>query len=234
MISRLRLQPADVGMGMTSQRVRDRLVEQLRNGGTLQRPLPPIGDERVLNAIRTVPRHQFVDEARAARAYEDDALPIGHGQTISQPWVVARMTEALLETAPKKVLEVGTGSGYQAAVLAALGLDVFTVERIGDLLRTARKRFRALGLHVRSKHDDGRIGWPEEAPFDAIIVTAAGPALVDALVAQLAPGGTLVAPVGGSGGQSLLRLRKREDGSIEQADLGPVIFVPLLSGMTDR
>ena len=102
------------------------------------------------------------------------------------------------------------------------------------MLRTARKRFRALGLHVRSKHDDGRIGWPEEAPFDAIIVTAAGPALVDALVAQLAPGGTLVAPVGGSGSQSLLRLRKREDGSIEQADLGPVIFVPLLSGMTDR
>ncbi len=234
MISRLRLQPADVGIGMTGQRARDRLVERLRNGGTLQRPLPPIGDERVLNAIRTVPRHQFVDEALAARAYEDDALPIGHGQTISQPWVVARMTEALLETAPKKVLEVGTGSGYQAAVLAALGLDVFTVERIGDLLRTARKRFRALGLHVRSKHDDGRIGWPEEAPFDAIIVTAAGPALVDALVAQLAPGGTLVAPVGGSGGQALLRLRKREDGSIEQADLGPVIFVPLLSGMTDR
>jgi len=234
MISRLRLQPADVGIGMTGQRARDRLVERLRNGGTLQRPLPPIADERVLNAIRTVPRHQFVDEALAARAYEDDALPIGHGQTISQPWVVARMTEALLETAPKKVLEVGTGSGYQAAVLAALGLDVFTVERIGDLLRTARKRFRALGLHVRSKHDDGRIGWPEEAPFDAIIVTAAGPALVDALVAQLAPGGTLVAPVGGSGGQALLRLRKREDGSIEQADLGPVIFVPLLSGMTDR
>ena len=234
MISRLRLQPADVGIGMTGQRARDRLVERLRNGGTLQRPLPPIGDERVLNAIRTVPRHQFVDEALAARAYEDDALPLGHGQTISQPGVVARMTEALLETAPKKVLEVGTGSGYQAAVLAALGLEVFTVERIGDLLRTARKRFRALGLHVRSKHDDGRIGWPEEAPFDAIIVTAAGPALVDALVAQLAPGGTLVAPVGGSGGQSLLRLRKREDGSIEQADLGPVIFVPLLSGMTDR
>ena len=234
MISRLRLQPADVGIGMTGQRARDRLVERLRNGGTLQRPLPPIGDERVLNAIRTVPRHQFVDEALAARAYEDDALPIGHGQTISQPWVVARMTEALLETAPKKVLEVGTGSGYQAAVLAALGLEVFTVERIGDLLRTARKRFRALGLHVRSKHDDGRIGWPEEAPFDAIIVTAAGPALVDALVAQLAPGGTLVAPVGGSSAQSLLCLRKNADGDIEQDDLGPVVFVPLLSGVADR
>jgi protein-L-isoaspartate(D-aspartate) O-methyltransferase len=226
MISRLRLQPADVGMGMTGQRVRDRLIERLRTNG--------IVDERVLNAIRTVPRHQFVDEALASRAYEDTALPIGHGQTISQPWVVAKMTEALLETAPKKVLEVGTGSGYQAAVLAALGLEVFTVERIGDLLRTARKRFRSLGLHVRSKHDDGRIGWPEEAPFDAIIVTAAAPTLVDALTAQLAPGGTLVAPVGGSSGQSLLRLSKHEDGRIEQADLGPVVFVPLLSGMTDR
>ena len=234
MISRLRLQPADVGMGMTSQRVRDRLVEQLRNGGTLQRPLPPIRDERVLNAIRTVPRHQFVDEALATRAYEDTALPIGHGQTISQPWVVAKMTEVLLETSPKKVLEIGTGSGYQGAILAALGMEVFTVERIGELLRTARKRFRALGLQVRSKHDDGRIGWAEEAPFDAIIVTAAAPALVDALTAQLAPGGTLVAPVGGASGQNLLRLRKDADGNIEQVDLGPVVFVPLLSGMTDR
>jgi len=226
MISRLRLQPADVGMGMTSQRVRDRLIERLRVNG--------IKDERVLNAIRTVPRHQFVDEALATRAYEDTALPIGHGQTISQPWVVAKMTEALLETSPKKVLEIGTGSGYQGAVLAALGLEVFTVERIGDLLRTARKRFRTLGLHVRSKHDDGRIGWPEEAPFDGIIVTAAAPALVDALSEQLAPGGTLVAPVGGASGQSLLRLRKDADGNIEQHDLGPVIFVPLLSGMTDQ
>jgi protein-L-isoaspartate(D-aspartate) O-methyltransferase len=226
MISRLRLQPADVGMGMTSQRVRDRLIERLRGNG--------ITDERVLNAIRTVPRHQFVDEALATRAYEDTALPIGHGQTISQPWVVAKMTEALLETSPKRVLEIGTGSGYQGAVLAALGLEVFTVERIGDLLRTARKRFRTLGLHVRSKHDDGRIGWPEEAPFDGIIVTAAAPALVDALSEQLAPGGTLVAPVGGASGQSLLRLRKDADGNIEQHDLGPVIFVPLLSGMTDQ
>lgn len=226
MISRLRLQPADVGMGMTSQRVRDRLIERLRGNG--------IVDERVLNAIRTVPRHQFVDEALATRAYEDTALPIGHGQTISQPWVVAKMTEALLESAPKKVLEIGTGSGYQGAVLAALGLEVFTVERIGELLRIARKRFRALGLHVRSKHDDGRIGWPEEGPFDGIIVTAAAPALVEALTAQLAPGGTLVAPVGGASGQNLLRLRKDAEGNIEQADLGPVVFVPLLSGMTDR
>ena len=226
MIARMRLQPADLGMGLTGQRVRDRLIEDLRKGG--------IADERVLNAIRTVPRHQFVDEALASRAYENNALPIGHGQTISQPFVVAKMTEALLRDGPKKVLEVGTGSGYQAAVLAALGLEVFTVERIGDLLRTARKRFRNLGLHVRSKHDDGRIGWPEEGPFDAIIVTAAAPALVDALTEQLAAGGTLVAPVGGASGQNLLRLRKDAEGGIEQTDLGPVIFVPLLSGMTDR
>ncbi len=225
MISRLRLQAADVGMGMTSQRVRDRLINRLRENG--------IVDERVLNAIRTVPRHQFVDEALATRAYEDTALPIGHGQTISQPWVVAKMTEALLEASPKTVLEIGTGSGYQAAVLAALGINVFTVERIGDLLRNARKRFRALGLHVRSKHDDGRIGWPEEGPFDGVIVTAAGPALVEALTQQLAPGGVLVAPVGGSNGQSLLRLKKDAAGRIEQQDLGPVVFVPLLSGMVD-
>ena len=226
MIARMRLQPADLGMGLTGQRVRDRLIDDLRKGG--------IADERVLNAIRTVPRHQFVDEALASRAYENNALPIGHGQTISQPLVVAKMTEALLRDGPKRVLEVGTGSGYQAAVLAALGLEVYTVERIGDLLRTARKRFRALGLQVRSKHDDGRIGWPEEAPFDAIIVTAAGPALVDALLGQLASGGVLVAPVGASAGQSLLCLRKDAEGGLVQEDLGAVVFVPLLSGMVDR
>lgn len=227
MTARMRLQPEALGMGMTSQRVRDRLIERLREQG--------IRDERVLNAIRTVPRHLFVDEALAARAYEDNALPIGHGQTISQPWVVARMTEALFEDGaqPRKVLEVGTGSGYQAAILAALGLEVHTVERIGDLLRTARKRFRNLGLNVRSKHDDGRIGWPENGPFDAVVVTAAAPALVDALSEQLAPGGTLVAPVGGSGSQSLVKLRKDAEGAIERVELASVVFVPLLSGMVD-
>jgi len=227
MTARLRLQPEAVGLGMTSQRVRDRLIERLRSNG--------IHDERVLNAIRTVPRHMFMDEALATRAYEDTALPIGHGQTISQPWVVAKMTEALFADGaqPHKVLEVGTGSGYQGAILAALGLEVYTVERIGELLRTARKRFRTLGLNVRSKHDDGRIGWPECAPFDAIVVTAAAPALVEALTAQLAPGGTLVAPVGGGTGQSLLRLRKDADGAVTQDNLGAVVFVPLLSGMLD-
>jgi protein-L-isoaspartate(D-aspartate) O-methyltransferase len=244
MMARIRLQPEAVGMGMTSQRVRDRLIERLRE--------QHIRDERVLNAIRTVPRHLFVDEALAARAYEDNALPIGHGQTISQPWVVARMTEALFEAdpsadveapvdsatpraafPPKRVLEVGTGSGYQAAVLGALGLEVFTVERIGDLLRTARKRFRSLGLELRSKHDDGRIGWPEHAPYDAILVTAAAPALVDALIEQLAPGGVLVAPVGGAGAQSLVKLRRHADGSVARTDLASVVFVPLLSGTVD-
>ncbi len=232
MTARMRLQPEAVGLGMTSQRVRDRLIDRLRAGG--------IGDERVLNAIRTVPRHLFVDEALATRAYEDTALPIGHGQTISQPWVVARMTEALLGGMPSsegkagRVLEIGTGSGYQGAILAALGMEVYTVERIGELLRTARKRFRTLGFNVRSKHDDGRIGWPEHAPFDAIIVTAAAPALVDALTAQLAPGGVLIAPVGGSTSQSLLQLKKDADGVVTQETLAAVVFVPLLSGLIDR
>jgi protein-L-isoaspartate(D-aspartate) O-methyltransferase len=231
MTARIRLDSGSIGVGMTSQRVRDRLIERLRANG--------IVDERVLNAIRAVPRHLFVDEALATRAYEDTALPIGHGQTISQPWVVAKMTETLLETPrpagapPMRVLEIGTGSGYQAAILAALGLEVFTVERIGELLRIARKRFRTLGFNIRSKHDDGRIGWPELPPFDAIIVTAAAPALVDALTAQLAPGGTLVCPVGGSGGQTLIRLRKDESGNVDEAQLAPVVFVPLLPGMVD-
>ena len=224
MVPRLRLQPEALGVGMTSQRVRDRLIERLRANG--------IVNERVLNAIRTVPRHLFVDEALATRAYEDTALPIGHGQTISQPWVVARMTEALFEDGhePRRVLEVGTGSGYQAAVLAALGLEVHTVERIGDLLRIARKRFRSLGLNVRSKHDDGRAGWAEHGPYDGILVTAGAAALVDELTAQLAPGGVLVAPVGAASAQQLLMLRSQADGSLSRRDLGPVVFVPLLSG----
>ncbi len=221
MISRMHLQPEAIGVGMTAQRVRDRLIERLREQG--------VTDESVLAAVRTLPRHLFVDEALAARAYEDTALPIGHGQTISQPWVVAKMTEAVLETRPKTVLEIGTGSGYQAAMLAALGLQVFTVERIGDLLRGARKRFRKLGMEIRSRHDDGRVGWAEHAPFDAIVVTAGAAALEPALIEQLAPGGTLVAPVNGQ----LLRLRKSLEGHIEQVNLAPVSFVPLLAGVID-
>jgi protein-L-isoaspartate(D-aspartate) O-methyltransferase len=223
MMTRLTLQPEARGLGMTGQRARDRLVQRLREQG--------IADERVLTAIGTLPRHQFIDEALASRAYEDTALPIGRGQTISQPWVVARMTEALVERGlPRRVLEVGTGSGYQAAVLATLGIEVFTVERIDELLRDARRRFRQLKLDVRSRHDDGRLGWAEHAPFDAIIVTAGGAALEPALLDQLAVGGTLVAPVGGSSAQRLLRLRREADG-VHQDDLGAVVFVPLLAGV---
>lgn len=209
---------------MTSQRARDRLVERLKGEG--------IANARVLDVMRALPRHLFIDEAFATRAYEDTALPIGQGQTISQPWVVARMTEALLEfSTPVRVLEIGTGSGYQAAVLAALVGQVYTVERIDELLRGARRRFRKLALsNIRSKHDDGRLGWPEEAPFDAIVLTAAGDALVPALLGQLAPNGVLVAPVGPAGRQRLLRIRTCETGHMEE-DLGPVAFVPLLGGI---
>ena len=223
-----RLPAEAAGIGMTSQRVRDRLVERLRENG--------ITDEATLEAVRLVPRHLFIDEALASRAYEDTALPIGHGQTISQPWVVARMTQAVQQLAPRKVLEVGTGSGYQAAVLAALGTEVYTVERIGELLRQARKRFRALGIEVRSKHDDGHLGWAEHGPFDAIVVTAAAaaPGLVDGLVGQLANGGRLVAPVAGIGTtQSLLQITRLADGQLEQHVLAPVSFVPLLAGLLD-
>jgi protein-L-isoaspartate(D-aspartate) O-methyltransferase len=215
--------PEAQGLGMTSQRARDRLIERLRGEGGIR-------DERVLNALRSLPRHLFIDEALASRAYEDTALPIGNGQTISQPWVVARMTEALLEFgAAKKVLEIGTGSGYQAAVLATLGLEVYTVERIDELLRIARKRFRNLGLNLRTRHCDGRLGWAEYAPFDAIIVTAGAVALVPELLDQLAEGGTLVAPVGGATSQKLLRIRKAAEGVVQE-DLGGVVFVPLVSG----
>ncbi|MBB5015651.1 protein-L-isoaspartate(D-aspartate) O-methyltransferase [Rehaibacterium terrae] len=225
MTPRFRTRPEASGLGMTSQRARDRMVERLRSEGGIR-------DERVLTAMRTVPRHLFIDEALASRAYEDTALPIGCGQTISQPWVVARMTEALLEDGiPRRVLEVGTGSGYQAAVLAVLVPEVYSVERIDELLRQARRRFRKLGFeNLRTRHDDGRSGWPDAAPFDAIIVTAAGTLIDPALVEQLAVGGVLVAPVGGSSGQQLIRLRKTAEG-VEQESLGAVSFVPLVPGV---
>jgi len=216
--------PASRGLGMTSQRARDRLVERLAAEG--------IKDRRVLDVIRQLPRHLFIDEALASRAYEDTALPIGQGQTISQPWVVARMTEALIERKmPRRVLEVGTGSGYQCAVLAQLVEKVCTVERIDELLRNARRMFRKLGMtNIRSKHADGRLGWPEEAPFDGIILTAAGTTLDEALLDQLAPDGTLVAPVGPAGRQTLLRVRAVE-GEWVRESLGAVSFVPLLGGV---
>lgn len=219
-----RLTPEVRGLGMTSQRARDRLVERLQGDG--------IRDSRVLDVMRQLPRHLFVEEALATRAYEDTALPIGQGQTISQPWVVARMSEALLEFAtPRRVLEIGTGSGYQAAVLAGLVEQVHTVERIEELLRNARRRFRKLGItNIRSKHDDGRLGWPEEALFDGIVLTAAGAQLENALLDQLAPEGVLVAPVGPAGRQQLVRIRPHEGARLREV-LCPVSFVPLLSGV---
>ena len=219
-----RLTPEVRGLGMTSQRARDRLVERLQGDG--------IRDSRVLDVMRQLPRHLFVEEALATRAYEDTALPIGQGQTISQPWVVARMSEALLEFAtPRRVLEIGTGSGYQAAVLAGLVEQVHTVERIEELLRNARRRFRKLGItNIRSKHDDGRLGWPEEALFDGIVLTAAGAQLENALLDQLAPEGVLVAPVGPAGRQRLVRIRPHEGARLREV-LCPVSFVPLLSGV---
>jgi protein-L-isoaspartate(D-aspartate) O-methyltransferase len=211
------------GLGMTSQRARDRLVERLRSEG--------IRDARVLEVMRNLSRHLFVDEGLESRAYEDTALPIGLGQTISQPWIVARMTELVLEAKPRRVLEIGTGSGYQAAVLAHLVEQVFSVERIESLLRVARKRFRAQKLeNIRTRHQDGHLGWPEEAPFDAIIATAAGDTVAPALIGQLAEGGVLVAPVGGASEQKLVRLRRGASG-IEEEIFGAVSFVPLLRGM---
>jgi len=213
------------GEGMTSQRARDRLAAILKDGG--------IRDPRVIEVIRNLPRHHFIDQALHSRAYENDALPIGHGQTISQPWVVARMTEALIEFGiPQKVLEIGTGSGYQAAVLAALVPQVFTVERIEALLRQARRRFRQLGLtNLRSRYDDGKLGWADEAPFDAIILTAAGDTIPTRILDQLSPTGVLVAPVGSPSRQTLIRMRGDGQGDFIQEELGAVSFVPLLGGI---
>jgi protein-L-isoaspartate(D-aspartate) O-methyltransferase len=209
---------------MTSTGTRDRLVNRLRSHG--------ITDERVLEAITQVPRHTFVDEALSSRAYEDTALPIGQGQTISQPWIVAKMTEALLDGGqPQKVLEIGTGSGYQAAVLAHLVPEVFSVERIKELLRTARQLFHVLRIYnVRTRHADGHLGWPSQAPFDGIIITAAARTIPEALIEQLRVGGLLVMPLEREGEQRLLAIRREEEG-YETTDLGGVVFVPMLSGL---
>ena len=210
---------------MTSQRTRERLAQRLIEEG--------IKNVAVLDAIRNTPRHLFVDEALASRAYEDTALPIGLGQTISQPYIVARMTEALLEDGvPDKVLEIGTGSGYQAAILAQLVPAVFSIERIAALLPKARQRMRLLELrNVRFKHSDGTAGWPGLAPFQGIILTAAPESIPPALLEQLAVGGRLVAPIGPRGEQALTMYKRTADG-IEQSELERVSFVPLLGGMS--
>jgi protein-L-isoaspartate(D-aspartate) O-methyltransferase len=213
------------GIGMTSARTRERLVSRLREQG--------ISDPRVLDRIRSVPRHLFVDEALASRAYEDTALPIGHGQTISQPFIVARMTEALIaDPAPRKVLEVGTGCGYQAAVLAPLVASVYSVERIAALQQRARRVLRELRIrNVHMKHGDGFEGWAAYAPFDAIIVAAAAHSVPAVLLEQLAHGGRLILPVGGDREQQLMRITRRGE-LLEREILGPVTFVPMLQGLS--
>jgi len=211
------------GIGMTSARTRDRLVDRLKSHG--------IRSSTVLEQIRNVPRHLFVDEALASRAYEDTALPIGLGQTISQPYVVAKMTEALLEDFNgEKVLEIGTGCGYQTAVLAPLVKEIYTVERIPELLKKTKQRLRQLDIYnVRFRLGDGWEGWRKYGPYDGIIVAAAAPELPEKLLEQLAPGGRLIMPVGPSGAQELTMVVRRDD-HYERMSLGGVSFVPLVKG----
>ena len=210
------------GIGMTSQRTRDRMVVRLRGKG--------IRDEAVLAAIGAIPRHIFIDEALASRAYEDTALPIGFEQTISQPFVVARMLEALRgDKLLSKVLEIGTGCGYQAALLARLAKQVYSVERIAGLLEKARGNLRSLRVsNLRLVHADGTGGLPEAAPFDGIIVAAATPGIPGALLQQLAPGGRMIVPVG-SGDQALCLVERTPTGLTEKW-LDAVRFVPLRGG----
>ncbi|MEO0975051.1 MAG: protein-L-isoaspartate(D-aspartate) O-methyltransferase [Pseudomonadota bacterium] len=209
---------------MTSQRTRERLVQRLRERG--------ITDASVLQCMGEVPRHLFVDEALASRAYEDSSLPIGHGQTISQPWVVARMTEAILagEPRPAKVLEIGTGCGYQTAVLAGLVRMVYSVERLTPLYERARSQLRALRLgNIHLRHGDGWQGWSTYAPYDAILCAAAPASVPAMLQTQLADGGRLVIPVGSRRTQQLLCIERRGE-HFERKVLDPVVFVPLVEG----
>lgn len=211
------------GIGMTSQRTRDRLIERLRLKG-IQNP-------QVLEAMRLLPRHMFVDEALASRAYEDDALPIGHKQTISQPYIVARMTEALLvDGNPQKILEIGTGSGYQAALLSRLVEQVYTVERIKPLYLQTKKLLSSLKIrNVRCKLSDGTWGWDGYAPYDAIIVTCAAAEIPTSLINQLKYGGRLIIPVGeAETSQQLLTLKRTQEGIVREK-LEDVLFVPLVS-----
>ena len=214
------------GIGMTSQRTRDRLVKRLAENG--------IDHDEVLTAVATVPRHIFIDEALAHRAYEDVALPIGHGQTISQPFIVALMTQSLLNRPRPRVLEVGTGSGYQSAVLACLAplvQKIYTLERIDSLIERAQERLRAMKCgNVRFKHADGYQGWLEESPFDGILVTAAPRHVPQALLDQLAVGGRMVLPIGAEGAQELKVYDRTPDG-FEVQTVDYVRFVPLLKGV---
>jgi protein-L-isoaspartate(D-aspartate) O-methyltransferase len=211
------------GIGMTSERTRMRMIDTLRREG--------IADERVLAAMMEIPRHKFVDEGIASRAYEDVALPIGHGQTISSPTIVGLMTQLLLEVKPMdKVLEVGTGCGYQTAVLGKLVREVYTLERLAPLMDKARRNLRDLRFYnIRYKHADGHGGYPEGAPYDGILMAASATHVPDALKQQLAPGGRMVLPVGIED-QWLYTVDRTPSGFTEQKRL-PVRFVPLLPGV---
>ena len=209
---------------MTSQRTRERLIQRLMDQGITQ--------FEVLEAIRSVPRHLFVDEALAHRSYEDTALPIGYGQTLSQPYVVARMSElALALGRPKKVLELGSGSGYQTAILASLVDEICAIERIKPLLERARKQLRALRVrNVRLRHGDGLDGWSSEAPFDLILGAAAPERLPTQLLEQLTPGGRLILPVGGER-QQLIMVTATAEGYVEEV-IEKVNFVPMVRGVS--
>lgn len=211
------------GIGMTSQRTRDRMANRLIEQG--------IRSNKVLDVMRNTPRHIFVDEALASRAYEDTALPIGFNQTISQPFIVARMTELLLASGPlQKVLEIGTGCGYQTAILAQLVGHVYSVERILPLQRKAKGYLWDMKIkNVSFIHNDGGWGWPEYAPFDGIIVSAAPPEIPETLLQQMAMGGVMVIPIGDGGRQTLQRVIRSEKG-YEVEEFEPVSFVPFLSG----
>lgn len=211
-------------LGLNSDRMRAAMIQRLRQQG--------ITDERVLTAMMAVPRHHFVDEGLASRAYEDAALPIGFGQTISQPWVVAHMISAVFrDRTPAKVLEVGAGCGYQAAVLAQLVREVYAVERVRGLYDAARQRMRMLRLHrIKLSYGDGMIGVPSAAPFDAIVVAAAGIQIPRALLEQLAPGGRLIAPEGDAQ-QRLVLVERTGDATWSRTELEAVRFVPLRAGI---
>jgi protein-L-isoaspartate(D-aspartate) O-methyltransferase len=212
------------GIGMTSQRARNRLVARLREMG--------IQSETVLEVIKNTPRHIFIDEALASRAYENTALPIGYNQTISQPYIVARMIEALIAgRTVRSVLEIGTGCGYQSVILAQLVERVYSIERIGALLQKARAHFQTLGIYnIHTRHGDGTTGWPEYAPYDGIIVSAAPVGVPDTLLRQLAMSGRLIIPVGQAGEQQLLAITRTAAG-YEEERLDWVSFVPMVQGV---
>lgn len=213
------------GIGMTSQRTRDRMVRRLIEQG--------ISDKRVLEVMKTTPRHIFVDEALASRSYEDTALPIGYNQTISQPYIVAKMTELLLENRESlgNVLEIGTGCGYQTAILARLVREVFSVERILPLQKKAKTHTELLKLkNIRYTHEDGGWGWADFAPYDGILVAAAPTEVPEALLQQLAIGGVMIIPVGDDEGNQALQRITRTENTFQIEELEPVSFVPFLAG----